>query len=450
MKSKPVKKQSQMRRNCAQNSHSTMLSRLPVLLLAVLALTATCSAQQDALHLLDEVARQYADAGSYHIEAITESRFSSELSNSWNKELLTAELEPGNRYRYEGQNQSGSAIVVSNGTEEWELRLSSGDYTVKPAGSYGHSFYTSQRSQEEYSLAQAFNLIADLKLTGSFAKQAHFLPEQTITVGGNKIRCLVVTYGRDDLLRPLSYASNRQTFWIDAKRKVIVQSTTVGDFKANVDPAHPPLHPILRHEESTTIYPVVELNQTFPPGDFAFTAPPGTVQVKEFPPPYGVRRASAPANTAKLPDMVGKAAPPTIFYAADGSPFQLSSLRGHPVVVDLWATWCAPCLLQMPALDRLYQQTKNTGLTIVGIDIDAGASTAADFLKRKGYGWADYHFKQGPGVGLGFPNTGVPLLVLIDKDGKILYYHDGDDDEAGLRAAVSNLGPAFAAALAAQ
>ncbi|MFM8638500.1 MAG: TlpA disulfide reductase family protein, partial [Betaproteobacteria bacterium] len=58
-----------------------------------------------------------------------------------------------------------------------------------------------------------------------------------------------------------------------------------------------------------------------------------------------------------------------------------SSLKGRPLLVNFWATWCPPCVREMPLLDNFYQQNKATGLQILGIAID-GASPVQAFLAR--------------------------------------------------------------------
>jgi outer membrane lipoprotein-sorting protein len=79
------------------------------------------SSDNDALKLLDEVAKQYQTATSSHIESVTEQRSSSELSSTWSKQFLTAYEAPGNRYRFEGRARSSEGLVVSDGTTEWSV-----------------------------------------------------------------------------------------------------------------------------------------------------------------------------------------------------------------------------------------------------------------------------------------------------------------------------------------
>ena len=399
----------------------------------------------DALKLLDEVTKRYADAKSYHIELIHESRLSSEFTSSWRKEMLRAEEAPGNRYRFEGQSSSGSGIVVSDGVTEWNMHRTYDQYTKRPPGTYGHPFPKTSTAQDEQPAHEAFFLRSNLAMAGDFAKSAHFLPAETISVEGHRVACLVVTFGPEDLRTPFPSARTTQTFWIDKGRRIIVKSQLLSDGNKLFDPARTPIHPISFHAEEVTIYPVVELDKPIPDTDFAFSPPEDASLVAEFPLPYGMSAAVvSPTIPPKLSDMTGKMEPLLTLHAADGGSLQLASLRGHPVLIDLWATWCGPCLEEMPLIDHIFQKTRGTGLVVLGLDYDQDPKTAVDYLKRKNYGWADYHAELKES---GFPHQGIPLLVLIDTEGKIVYYYNAADDERGLVLAVRQLGPAFAAAL---
>jgi cytochrome c biogenesis protein CcmG, thiol:disulfide interchange protein DsbE len=400
----------------------------------------------DALKLLDQIAKHYANAQSYRIEAIRESRSSSELRSYWQKETLRAEQAPGNRYLYEGRAFTGSGIVVSDGHTEWNLHRSFDQYTKRPPETYGHPFPKAPfASDDGMPERNAFSLRSDLAMVGDSAKSAHFLPAETIAVGDHQVACFVVTIGPEDLQRPFPFARTTQTFWIDRQHTTIVKSLRVTDAARFYGYGRPPVHPVRLHDEDVTVYPVVELDQLIPDTDFAFTPPEDASIVPDFPLPFGVSTAPGrPRALPPAPEMVGKTAPALTLHGVDGSSLQLASLRGHPVLIDVWATWCYPCLSQMPLIDHIFRKTRDAGLVVVGLDDDRDAKTGVEFLKRKGYQWADYKADSRDPV---FRPDGIPLVVLVDAEGKIVYYHDGDDDEPGLIAAVKKLGPALATAL---
>ena len=71
------------------------------------------------------------------------------------------------------------------------------------------------------------------------------------------------------------------------------------------------------------------------------------------------------------PVEVGTAAPDFVAQDLEGNPVSLSDLRGEVVLLNIWATWCAPCREEMPAMQRLYEELGDDGLHIVAVSIDA-------------------------------------------------------------------------------
>lgn len=114
----------------------------------------------------------------------------------------------------------------------------------------------------------------------------------------------------------------------------------------------------------------------------------------------------------------GSAMPDFVFAAPDGSDTRLTDFQGKPVVVNLWATWCAPCVAEMPTLDDLASQYKGK-VTILTISQDSQGKDLVDpFFKGKNFknlqAWLD------PENQFGFHyNTGMlPTTVLYDAQGK--------------------------------
>jgi thiol-disulfide isomerase/thioredoxin len=181
-------------------------------------------------------------------------------------------------------------------------------------------------------------------------------------------------------------------------------------------------------QETVTIYETAQLNTAVPEALFQFAPPQDAKLVAKF-------------ADAMNPDLTGETAPEVQLVAADGKKVPLSSYRGKPVLLDFWATWCAPCVASMPGLAKLQQEAALKGLVMLSVDEDEEAKTANDFLAKNHYAWPN---TQDDGkIGDAFQKVGIPLVVLIDAQGKIVFCKSGGDDDA-LRKVLTGLGPQFA------
>ena len=106
---------------------------------------------------------------------------------------------------------------------------------------------------------------------------------------------------------------------------------------------------------------------------------------------------------------------------ADGKPQSLSLFKGHPVVVNFWASWCGPCVEEMPSLAQLHREYAKKGVEFVGLGVDSDKNVKA-FLQKVpvdypvyviGFGGADLARAFGNNAG------GLPFTVVIDAKGNI-------------------------------
>jgi thiol-disulfide isomerase/thioredoxin len=134
------------------------------------------------------------------------------------------------------------------------------------------------------------------------------------------------------------------------------------------------------------------------------------------------------AGTSTSPDLEADAVWSLTLPRPEGGSLALASLRGRPLLLNFWATWCPPCIREMPEVDRFARQFGPNGWQVVGIAVDQ-AQPVRDFLARNpvGYPIALAGFD---GVALsrqlGNEGGGLPFTVAIDAGGRVAHRHLGE------------------------
>lgn len=138
--------------------------------------------------------------------------------------------------------------------------------------------------------------------------------------------------------------------------------------------------------------------------------------------------------------MVGKPAPDfTLPVAANGDAgarMQLAELKGRPVVIDFWASWCGPCAVQAPILDRLARKYEGRGLVVLGVNIDDPPAVAKEYARRKGL---SYPILVDPSdqAAVKYGVSKLPSVIVVDRQGNVTSFLTGVVDEPSLDEAIS-------------
>ena len=129
----------------------------------------------------------------------------------------------------------------------------------------------------------------------------------------------------------------------------------------------------------------------------------------EFTPPTPV------PEDAKITDLKGRKLP-------------LSDFENKPVILNLWATWCAPCVKELPSLAKLKQSRPDLHVLAVSLDLEKDLPELQAFLKKYGAEVLDVYTGKGPALKKALPYKGLPTTYILSSEGEILYKIEGDTD----------------------
>ena len=126
-------------------------------------------------------------------------------------------------------------------------------------------------------------------------------------------------------------------------------------------------------------------------------------------------------------------------HTLDGKQTSLRNLKGKVIFLNLWASWCPPCIAEMPGIAQLYRQTDTSRVAFVMLSLDENPAKARKLMKRKGFTFPAYF--PGSTMPAVYATRSIPTTFVISKRGEIVVRHEGmaDYGSAEFKAFLSKL-----------
>ncbi len=395
----------------------TVLVQATILFLSI---SASAQTTPDAQEILKKVNETYRNLKSYSFEYKTVFESTTEreglTSTTHNESLSRITAVRPNRLRAETKDSNSTALLIADGQSVWMYSSQMNAYTKQAAGTVDVFAETKSANSYHENMARlaSAKLAAYARLTAA-PRNITLLPNETVTVDGRQIQCYVLSIAQG----AGSLKSNAR-YWIDGERYLVLRESMDQTFRNGPGG--------VTQSMNLVNFLSAAINEPAPDSVFSYAPPEGAMEIDRLDPEALTRRRNAPVS------WIGQAAPDFTLTDLNGKSVSLQSLRGKAVLLNFWATWCGPCVVEMPHLEKLNREYKNKGVVILGVD-DEEAEVAQDFLKRHGYTFNTVIDAEKQ-VSRLYRINAIPQSFFITKEGKIAAYSRGTQNESALRAGI--------------
>jgi peroxiredoxin/outer membrane lipoprotein-sorting protein len=388
------------------------------LLVLLLATPGFAQAPPDAQSLLQRAGDAYRALRSYQVESTMDLR---QVTGSSPEQTLQAPIimagDRSGRVRLEIRHEQAGALFLSDGHTLTSYMAQLKQYTQKPAaaradtamlitpppGSPMQHYFALPAGVRSATVEGPGTVELDGRSHDCWIVRADLTPEQALAA--------------DSAARAISY------LWLDRATGLVLRDSQIVVVHSPKDGTTQVTTRVLNVTHQVLDAPV-------PDSVFAFVPPVGAKKVDAFGPPESIARAE---------EFLGKPAPAFTLTGVKGSTVSLANYKGKVVLLDFWATWCRPCRIEMPLVQKLYNELKPKGLVVFGVNLMEEPAQVKRFLADNQIGFPILLDREGK-VAESYKAEGIPTLVIVGKDGKVSSYFTGLREEEVLRAALAKAG----------
>lgn len=383
---------------------------LALLIGAAVLAAGAAPAPPDPKALLGKVRNTYRSHDHFRFDGVVSVELHAQTANQSFDTPIQVLVKRPNRIASTMRNVMLGMQYMSDGQQMVVYSQQFNQYMRRPLPASGDSLFTSVPS----AVSRYFTIDEGVK-------DARYLREESVDLGGKAVPCAVleVTYEHPPGA-PQEFSPT--TLWIDRARAVVLRESLT------VSGNNPQTGGAMKLVQSTR-FQIVDFESAIPDSAFAFVPPDGAKEVAQI----------GPQAEDSQSDLAGKPAPDFTLTDLLGKPVKLSSLKGRVVLLDFWATWCGPCRIEMPRVQKLHRDFRAKGLTVYGVNVGEELTKVRPFLTKNGYTFPMLLDRK-RAVAEKYGVNGIPTLVIVDRKGSVHSYFVGVREDSVLRNALADLG----------
>jgi thiol-disulfide isomerase/thioredoxin/outer membrane lipoprotein-sorting protein len=307
-------------------------------------------------------------------------------------------------------------MTISDGQKAW-LYLNRTNQYAQGAPDQMEALASVLSAGNELSLGSLFTL--DYAEFAGRAQGSQLISEESLEINGKLARCYLLEIPpSSDSEKGAQLVRLPARLWVDKEQFIILKQVSIRKLK------QPPSDLPSEITETITLSQA-QIGGPLEEKAFSFSPPPQARLVR-------ILDTQNPSRAG----LQGKEAFDFTLKSVEGIEFNLKELRGKVVLLDFWATWCLPCRIELPIVEKIHKEFKDKGLVVLGID-DEPADQVRPFLKETGITFPTLLDTED--VVDRYQVQAIPSMILIDREGKVAWQQLGTTSETGLRKALQKL-----------